>query len=156
MRVRDVKYEDFVNYRKPSMFISTASCTFKCFSGLRENLCQNLPLLRCPVVEIDDSVLVGRYVSNPFTSAVVVGGLEPFDQFGELFSFARTLRKSCDDDLVVYTGYDEHEVSGMASILAQLGHVIVKYGRFVEGRQPRFDPVLGVVLSSDNQHAVEL
>ena len=30
MRVTNIVYEDFVNYKKPSMFLGSISCDFKC------------------------------------------------------------------------------------------------------------------------------
>jgi len=30
MRIKTIKDEDFVNYKKASMFIGTATCDFKC------------------------------------------------------------------------------------------------------------------------------
>lgn len=156
MRVRDIKYEDFVNYRKPSMFISTVSCSFKCFAGMKDNLCQNLPLLKCPVVEIDDSVIIGRYLSNPITSAVVFGGLEPFDQIDEIEGFIRLFRRSSDDDVVIYTGYEMDESAAFTGRLRRFGNIVVKFGRCVPGTPSVYDEVLGVFLNSSNQFAVRL
>ena len=35
--IRFIKDEDFVNYRKPSMFIGTARCDFKCCTMTMRN-----------------------------------------------------------------------------------------------------------------------
>jgi hypothetical protein len=42
MRVKNIVYEDFVNYKKPSMFIGTISCGGKCCieAGIPFSVCQ--------------------------------------------------------------------------------------------------------------------
>ena len=38
------------------------------------------------------------------------GGLEPFDQFEELFNFIKKFREVSLDDIVIYTGYYKEEL----------------------------------------------
>lgn len=59
-----------------------------------------------------DCAIVQRYLSNPLTSAVVIGGLEPFDQKEELLHLIDEFRRYTEDTIVIYTGYTEEESKG--------------------------------------------
>lgn len=41
-------------------------------------------------------------------------------------------------------------------ILKKYKNIIVKFGRYIPNQKKHFDPVLGVELASDNQHAEKL
>lgn len=155
MTTTGIRDEDFSNYKIPSMFISAASCTFKCEKESGVRCCQNSALASAERVDVGNDELIIRYRCNPITHAVVFGGLEPFDQFEEILSFIHALRRHyhCDDTVVVYTGYDKTEISQQVERLKQYKNVIVKFGRFVPDQESRFDEVLGVTLSSPNQYA---
>lgn len=86
MRVKGVVSEDFVNYKRPSLFINTCYCDFKCCTeaGLDFGVCQNAPLSRSPTLDIPDKQIYRYYADNPITKAVVVGGMEPMLQINEL------------------------------------------------------------------------
>ena len=154
MTIKGFKDEDFVNYRKPSMFIAAPSCTFKC---VREygGSCQNSSLAHEAPADVGVRDLIERYLANPITKAIVFGGLEPFDQYGELFDFIAILRGDykCHDDIVIYTGYNPDEIDGEIRMLSILGNIVVKFGRYIPGQTPHLDEVLGVMLASDNQYA---
>lgn len=159
MRVKSIVEEDFVNYKKPSMFLGTCSCTFKCCheGGMPITVCQNNELSNAPVICVDDDTLLERYRSNPLTHALVFGGLEPFIQFDEVFQLCKTFRDGgVQDDIVIYTGYTEDEVEDFIKELKPLGNLVVKFGRYLPGEENRFDSVLGVTLSSANQYAVRI
>lgn len=149
MVVKSILDEDFVNYKKPSMFIATNFCTQKC-----EN-CQNKSLLDSPSVQIKNHDLIERYLDNDITSAIVFGGLEPFEQFYELYLFIKSLREEykCKDDVVVYTGFNKNEIQERIVQLKQFKNVIVKFGRYIPNQQKHFDEILGIYLASDNQYA---
>ena len=68
MRVKFIKDEDFVNFKKPCMFIGTISCTFKCCkdANIPCSICQNFPWSKNPIITIDDDSLCRRYLKNPF------------------------------------------------------------------------------------------
>ena len=129
MRIKQLLFEDFVNYKKPSMFIVVSNDT-----------------------------LIKWYLNNRITKAIVFGGLEPFEQFDELYDFIDRLRHvySCHDTVVIYTGYNPDEISGQLIQLKRLGHIVVKFGRYVPGQEKHWDETLGVELASANQFAVEL
>lgn len=157
MKIKGVVAEDFCNYKKPSMFISTASCDWKCCieQGLDIRICQNEPLNSQPTHEISDDVIISAYLHNDITKAIVFGGLEPFRQFEELQGFIQKLRNGydCTDDIVIYTGYYPYELEKELEWLSNYPNIIVKFGRFIPGHQPHYDSVLGVNLISDNQYA---
>lgn len=155
MVVKGITDEDFVNYKKASLFVSAPSCTFKCDKESGERCCQNSALASAEDHEISNDELAVRYLCNPITSAVVFGGLEPLDRFDEILSFIRVLRRhyQCPDDVVIYTGYDKEEITSQLKQMAEYPNIIVKFGRFIPGLQPHHDELLGVNLASPNQYA---
>ena len=156
MKIKGLTDEDFVNYKKPSMFIATSVCSFKCETECGKRCCQNGPLALAPSIETETESIIKRYLANDITSAVVFGGLEPLDKISDIVGFLRLFRESygCTDDVVVYTGYTKEEAgSVMDDIGRKYGPLVVKYGRFVPDQEPHFDPVLGVSLASPNQFA---
>lgn len=157
MRVKTIVDEDFTNYKKPSMFIGTISCGGKCCieAGIPLSVCQNDGWRSGAPIDIDDSKLCERYISNPITQAIVFGGLEPLEQFEELENFLYVLRDvfQCDDDVVIYTGYYPNEVSDQLEKLTKYKNIVVKFGRYIPNKANRFDEVLGITLVSDNQYA---
>lgn len=153
MIIKGLVDEDFINYKKPSMFIAFPSCSFKCEKECGEHCCQNSALSQSPNIEVPVRDLIERYMSNPITSAVVCGGLEPLDSWKELQCFIMNFRYWSPDELVIYTGYQEEEVQDKIEWLRLYGPVIVKFGRYIPGQQPHYDPVLGIKLANDNQYA---
>ena len=155
MRIKGLIDEDFVNYRKPSMYIACPSCSWKCERECGMRVCQNSALANSPDIYISTQALVERYVNNPITSAIVFGGLEPIDSFMDLARFLYVLRTdfNCDDDVVIYTGYREDELAREIDILKQYKNIVIKFGRFVPNQSASYDEVLGVYLASDNQYA---
>lgn len=160
MRVKTIVDEDFTNYKKVSMFIGTISCGGKCCheANLPPSICHNEGWKSAPIVEISNEDLFARYVNNPLTEGIVIGGLEPFEQFEELKSLVEFIRteKGCDDDIVIYTGYTKEELSSEIALLELFPNMYVKFGRFIPNDTPRYDPVLGVILSSSNQVCLHL
>ena len=110
MKIKNIIEEDFVNYKVPSMFIATSQCDFKCDRECGKNVCQNSSLAAAPVFEIDDAKLIKRYLNNDITEAIVIGGLEGFDTFDEVYSFIWRFRQICFDPIVIYTGYYPNEI----------------------------------------------
>ncbi len=156
MRVKYVIDEDFVNYRKPSMFIGTAFCDWKCCTeiGIDTSICQNHDLAKSEIIEITPQRLYERYSTNTITKAIVIGGLEPFLQFDEVMELIRYFReRSCNDDFVIYTGYNKIEKAKEIELLKQYPCIIVKFGRYHPNEEKHFDKVLGIDLISGNQYA---
>ena len=157
MIIKSFKDEDFVNYKKPSMFIITPYCSFKCDKENGCNLCQNSHLAHEPTHNINTRMLIERYLSNPITKAVVFGGLEPFDTSEELAWFISILRLNYhnQDDVVIYTGYTEEELASNQYFqqIILLGNIVIKFGRYKPNQESHYDEILGVNLASDNQYA---
>lgn len=159
MKLKNLVDEDFVNYKKPSMFIATSTCSFKCDKEAGCQICQNSDLATAPVIDILAEEIVERYVSNPITEAVVIGGLEPFDDFLYLFDFIQEFRQKSKDDIVIYTGYYPEEIKGKLYKLWLFDgrdNIIIKFGRFIPDSLPIHDELLGVNLASCNQKAMRL
>ena len=147
--------EDFTNYKKPSMYIAFPSCTFKCEMECGQKMCQNSSLVQAPTLETGIKSIISRYVNNPITSAIVIGGLEPFDSEEDLLTLVSYLRISTQDDIVIYTGYTKEEIKDreIYKYLLKAKNIIIKFGRYIPHQQPHYDSVLGVMLASDNQYA---
>ena len=158
MRIKGLRDEDFVNYKKPCMFISTATCSFKCDKEWGEGCCQNSPLAHAPVINIEDDVLIKRYINNPISKCIVFSGQEPLDQIDEQNRFINKLRNQyhCDDDIVIFTGYYPEEVEKEIDLLKNYPNQYVKYGRFIPNQPSHFDDVLGIPLASINQFGVQI
>ena len=158
MKLYDLVDEDFVNYKKPSLYLLFPYCTFKCEKECGLHVCQNSEIAKGPVIEVDAKKIAKRYADNAITEAIVMAGLEPLDSFEDIKQLLDALREiNFYPDIVIYTGYWEEEVKDKIQEIVAPGdfHIIVKYGRFVPDRPHREDPILGVELASDNQYAVE-
>lgn len=157
MHIKGLVHEDFIQYKKPSMFIATSTCSFKCDKECGMPVCQNSALANSPTHNIRDNVLIASYRDNRITKSIVIGGLEPFDTWDEVRTFIIKVRaSSIKDDIVIYTGYAEDEVSDKISELCKMENltdIIVKFGRYIPNSNSRYDEVLGVTLASDNQYA---
>lgn len=168
MKIKNIIDEDFTNYKKPSMFIGTSSCDFKCDRECGKPVCQNSELAKAPTIDIDDEEIIKRFNSNPITEAIVFGGLEPLygsglNHVGDFHHFSYCIPElNKGTDIVVYTGYYPSEIHysdfqfWYSMTNAIKGNLIFKFGRFIPDRPHRFDEVLGVELASNNQFAVNL
>ena len=129
IKLKDLIYERFGDYRDPSLFLCAISCNWKC------------------------EYLYKKYIENPITDAIVIGGLEPMLQYKEVIDLIDYFRdNNCDDYFVIYTGYYENEIEDIINLLKQRKNIIVKFGRFIPNSKEKYDEVLGVTLSSDNQY----
>ena len=149
MIIKQIVDENFINYKEPSMLIAFGKCDWKCG---KEN-CQNRELADLPDIEIPDwySVVI-RYLNNKITSSVVLDGLEPFDSFDDVMCFIEVFRLFSNDNVVIYTGYTEEEITSYAFWLTKYKNIIIKYGRYIPDQKPHYDDVLGIYLASDNQY----
>lgn len=153
MIIKQLLDEDFVNYKKPSMFIGFPSCSWKCDKECGMQVCQNGALATSPKKNICFKTIVNRYINNPITSSVVCGGLEPFDTWDDLYGLVTYLRVSTQDDIVIYTGYYKEEIEVYIDELKVFSNIIIKFGRYIPGCERHYDEVLGIYLASDNQYA---
>ena len=164
MKLKGVIEEDFLNYMKISMTLEFPYCSFKCDKECGQQVCQNSNLAAAPNIEVNEIELIQKYLNNPISEAIVCQGLEPFDSILSLMNFIYLLRVTynCHDDIVIYTGYTKEEVSKMLipvlqepllTKLKNYDNIIIKYGRFIPNQLSHYDPVLGLILASDNQYA---
>ena len=155
MRIKGITDEDFVNYKLPSMYICTCFCDFKCDKESGVSCCQNSSLAKQCTLCIPDNDIIQRYLKNPITKAIVFAGLEPFEQFDEMFNLISKLRNEyhCSDTVVIYTGYELDEIKEKIDALRMFQNIVVKFGRFLMDEDSHYDDVLGIFLASPNQHA---
>ena len=156
MLIKNIDECDFVNYKKISMFIIFPFCTFKCDKEFGVTLCQNWSLVKEPNLNISNEEIINRYMNNPITKSIVMGGLEPFESWDEVYSFIEDFRMVCDDDIVIYTGFNESEILDKIDKLKRFKNIIIKFGRYKPNQERHYDDVLGVKLASDNQYAKKI
>lgn len=171
MKVKGITDECFTDYKLPSMYIAFPHCNFKCDFENKGNYCQNSQLAKEPDIEISKEEILRRYIDNPITKAIVLGGLEPFDSEFDLLPFIDCARRQfkIKDPIVIYTGYTEDELDtgnfgkvkdtdlqrSYWNNIKNSGNIIVKFGRYRPNHNKHFDEILGVYLASNNQYAKE-
>lgn len=156
INVKDIIFEDFVNYKLPSMFIALGECDWKCCTeqGISCDICQNSKIALQKDIEIDIESLFSRYIINNISKSIVFSGLEPITRFEEIYCAIKYFRDNgCDDDIIIYTGYYDYEIQQHLDRLKEFNDIIVKFGRFIVNSDKKYDDVLGVELSSNNQYA---
>lgn len=156
MIVKDIVYEDFLQYKKPCMFLICPYCSFKCDIENGTQLCQNWPLAKQQNIEVENEKIISNYLQNPITKSITFGGLEPMDSFDEIYSLINLLRKQSDDDVVIYTGYTEDEIEEKVEKLKEFKNIIIKFGRYKPNEEIHYDDVLGINLASNNQYAKQI
>lgn len=159
MILKGIIDEDFINYKKPNMFILFPYCTFKCNKECGEEICQNKSLYDSPNIDVDYDYIVNRYLKNDISKAIVFGGLEPLDSKEDMINLIKCFRdRKCKDNIVIYTGYTEEEVQEMGLIdeLKNYNPIIIKYGRYIPIQKEHTDRLLGVKLAGKNQYAKSL
>ena len=154
MIIRTIVDEDFVQYKEPCMYIATAFCNGKCCkeAGIPLSVCLNDAWRGTATIAMVDEGIIERYLSNSITTTICFAGLEPFEQFDQVYNFIEKLRKdyNCDDTVLIYTGYNKEEIAEQIEKLKDFDNIIIKFGRFVPDNPGKFDDVLGV---PDNQYA---
>lgn len=157
IKIRGLVDEDFVNYKKPAMFIAFPYCTFKCDTECGYSVCQNSSLIEnTNIINIDEQIIIDRYIKNPITHSIVISGLEPFDSFNELVILIRSFREKTSDDIVIYSGYNKEEITSYIEELKQFKNIIIKFGRFIPNQEKHYDEVLQVTLASPNQYGEKI
>lgn len=156
MLIKNLQDEDFTNYKKVCMFIGTSKCNWKCCieQNLDISICQNSALATARTLDVSIETIYNRYINNPITKSIVIGGLEPMLQFDEVFELINYFRShNCMDDIVIYTGYYKDEIIEEIEKLKQFKNIIIKFGRYIPGHDKHLDETLGIQLASDNQYA---
>ena len=157
IKIRGLVDEDFVNYKKPAMFIAFPYCTFKCDKECGYSVCQNSSLVtNSEIIDIDEQKIVNRYIDNPITTSIVISGLEPFDSYKDLFILIKAFREKTLDDIIIYTGYNKNEIENSIEELKQFKNIFIKFGRFIPNQQKHYDNILQVNLASPNQYGEKI
>ena len=157
IKIRGLIEEDFVNYKKPSMYIAFPYCTFKCDTECGYSVCQNSSLIEnTNIINIDEQIIIDRYIKNPITHSIVISGLEPFDSFNELIILIKSFREKTLDDIVIYSGYNKEEITSYIEELKQFKNIVIKFGRFIPNQEKHYDEVLQVTLASPNQYGEKI
>ena len=159
MRLRQVKLEDFVNYKKISLFLGTCFCDWKCCTEQKVDMsvCQNTRLIQNNITEYSpQSIYRDMYCASSLHQAVVFGGLEPMLQFNEMLEVIDYFRHNIMDDIVIYTGFEPTEIQQSIKQLKKYPNIYMKFGRFNINSAHHIDPVLGVELASENQRGVKI
>lgn len=156
MKVKAIMDENFQDYKKAAMFIATSKCNWKCCTegGFDKSICQNSIIAKQKDIDISTDEIFSRYIENPITKAIVIGGLEPILQFEDIVQLIKKFRyKKCNDTFVIYTGYNKNEIVSQVEILKRMKNIVIKFGRYIPNQEPHYDEVLGIKLASDNQYA---
>ena len=156
MKIKGIVFEDFLNYKKPSLFIIFPYCNFKCDKDCGLKVCQNSSLAKEKEIEYSIDKIVNNYIENDITKAIVCGGLEPMDSFDDLKELVGALRIKTNDDIVIYTGYREEEIEDKANDLKQFANIIIKFGRYIPNDKEYYNDILGINLASRNQYAKKI
>lgn len=156
MLIKGIIDEDFINYKKPCMVIEFPYCSFKCDKECGKQVCQNGALANSPNISIERMDLVDRYLKNDITQSIVMQGLEALDSWNDLITLIFLFRCYTNDDIVIYTGYNESEVSEQIERLRYFKNIIIKFGRYIPNQQAHYDNILGVNLASNNQYAIKI
>ena len=156
MLIKGIIDEDFINYKKPCMVIEFPYCSFKCDKECGKQVCQNGALANSPNINVERMDLVDRYLKNDITQSIVMQGLEALDSWNDLITLIFLFRCYTNDDIVIYTGYNESEVSEQIERLRYFKNIIIKFGRYIPNQQAHYDDTLGVNLASNNQYAIKI
>lgn len=149
-------WDDHINYKKYSTVLEMPYCSFKCDKENGSQICQNWALSKSKPVRYKIDRIIETYLKDDITEAIVFQGLEPFDTFDELLQFVKEFRKVCNDDIVIYTGYNRNEIEDKIEELKQYQNIIIKFGRYLPNQKSHIDEVLKVSLASDNQYAEKI
>lgn len=147
------------DYKKTGLLVAFPTCTFKCCEqyDFPIKVCQNSKLASQEDIQLSAAKIVEKY--NPeIHHALIMGGLEPFDSAIDLMRLIAEFRKLYEDDVVIFTGYTESEVSVFTEYLSHsYKNIIIKFGRYNPNEKGvHFDKVLGVNLSTTNQYGKKI
>lgn len=154
MKVKGIIDYDCTNYKLPCLTIEFPFCDFKCDKLNGCQVCQNSHLAAEPSIEVTGEDIWTLYKDNPLTKAFCFQGLEPFDSLTDIYNLIDFIRAdmNCDDDIVIYTGYNRNECDDIVNFLQNYPNIIIKWGRFIGNEESHYDNVLGVRLASSNQY----
>lgn len=142
------------NYKKISMYLPLGiSCVWKCAQCFNYHYKDRK---KEDLLEATTDQIIEEYTANPFVEALVISGLEPFDNFLEVVTFIKDFRQILNHDIVIYSGYEKKEVWEMLKELSLYENIYYKFGRYIPGREKIFNELLGITLASDNQYSYNM
>lgn len=164
MIIHDIR-ETLGDYKKHSLLISVGTCSGKCWKelGLDESICHNNILKESVKDMSNDRIvkIIKGYIEDGMISSVIFGGLEPIEQIEDIKYIINEVEEISKKyvikiDIVIYTGFYREEIEECVESLTKdrYNKLIIKYGRFIPNSKSRYDKVLGITLSSDNQYAL--
>ena len=107
-------------------------------------------------VKINTKTIITNYMKNSLVDSIVLSGLEPFDNFDDLKILINDFRTFFDDDIIIFSGYEDIEIDHKIEELEKYYNIYVKFGRYIPNRKKFFDKLLNVELASDNQYSKKL
>lgn len=151
---------DFVNNSKCTFVIESGiTCSFKCDKENDCQLCQNIALIKEPIIDTSIDRILEMYLNQNIAHSITFQGLEPLDNLKQLLWFIYYFRKICGDNIYIWTGYTEEECQDLIYFIQHettWENIIIKFGRFRPNQKPHFDEVLGINLASDEQYALKI
>ena len=158
MIVKNIIDEVFSDYSKISMLIAVPKCTTKCWErlNLSPTICQNHQLHKEPNLDISNKDIIDRYINNPLTSAIVLGGMDSWDSLDEIIEFIKEFRELSDDDCVLYTGKELEIIEKDFDKLKEFKNIYIKYGHYNPTLEPIIDELTKVKLASSNQKFIKI
>lgn len=137
------------NYKKISMYLALGiTCIWKCHNCCNAHYKNNQEYLIT-----DTETIIEEYIANPFVDALVISGLEPFDNFEQVYSMIEAFRENINDDIVIFSGYIRDEVHELVNSLYMFDNIIFKFGRYKPDLEPKHNELLGITLASSNQYS---
>ena len=127
IEIKSIVDEDFVNYRKPSMYIAFPYCDWKCEKDAGCEMCQNKGIALQKNILADSHDIVRRYTDNPLTEAIIFSGLEPFKSYDQMQVLIKEFREVTDDVIIIYTGYNKEEIFWEVNELEEYDNIIIKF-----------------------------
>lgn len=138
------------NYKKISMYLPLGnSCIWKCKDCFNKHY-KNMK--KEDLLETTTDDIIEEYLANPFVEALIISGLEPFDNFDQIYKFIMDFREVLDHDIVIYSGYEKREVNDLLVQLYPFDNIIYKFGRYKPSLPPVFNDDLKITLASENQY----
>lgn len=144
-------------YKKIGLLVPIGiSCTWKCKNCInRQHTFKNSNKYHISEYEIGEIIKI--YKKNILVESLILAGLEPFDNPHDLRRLIGVFRDSISDDIIIYTGYDNDDIDTNKELkmllqeILKYDNILVKFGRYIEGKDKIYDNVLGIELASDNQ-----
>lgn len=124
----------------------------------KNNVCQNCLISNQKNIFISIHDIIQKYIRNNLSNAIIFGGFENFDEFEQMYWFINIFRNiyNINDDIIIYTGYYPNEIEEQINKLKQFENIFIKFGRYIQNSNQKYDEILGIYLASDNQYTIKI